>query len=563
MSILETMLGQNLTPAEYAIKTDEFKASLTKSVSNAITNEAEFLSMKATGESFSSVASKSNPVTQIEKALLNKGLSADVRASLTSALSAQRGVMADIQKDITTTTPLSSSFAAFDLEAPALLLAPYPTPLRNKLPRKQATGVAHRFKAITAFTGSGTGQPDILPLAGESVTNTFGALSLNRGPKIAYTAIDKVVNTKTFGLSDEVSWDANFSAEGFQDLRELSAVTVLRTSMLVEEKMILMARGTDAGFSGALAAPTVTLTASAATAGQTNLADATYFVYVTANAGAFGQSVLSTVASQATVSQLLNITVSAVAGAIGYNVYVGTTTGAVNAHFVGTISSKVGVLQGAASLVTTGDNLVFNTTSTLANTVVADTSANAGTYDGILSILTTVANGAVISDIESTFSTSNPGAEFQKVFASLYNSVKAQPQEILMNGSDRKQLSDAIKVGGNTGSNYRIAIEKNDLGGYTGGAMIDTLVNETVGGGNVALTVHPWLPQGVAPVLSYSLPIPDSNISDVWAVYNVQDYIGVNWPVIQQSYDVSSYWRGTFICHAPTFNGIVTGIKSA
>ena len=122
MSILKEMLGSNLTPAEYAKKTDEFKASLTKSVSNSITNEAEFLAMKATGESFSSVANKSNPVTQIEKALLNKGLSAEVKASLTSALAAQRGVVADIQKDITTTTPLSSSFAAFDLESPALLL---------------------------------------------------------------------------------------------------------------------------------------------------------------------------------------------------------------------------------------------------------------------------------------------------------------------------------------------------------------------------------------------------------------------------------------------------------
>lgn len=562
MSLLENLLGANLTPKEYVEKAEEFKASLTKSVSNAITNQAEFLTMKATGESFADVAAKSNPVTQIEKALLNKGLSADVRESLSSALAAQKGITADIQKDITTTTPLASSFAAFDLEAPAKFLAPYPTPLRNKLPRKQATGVAHRFKVISAITGSGTGQADVLPLAGESATATFGSLTLNRGPKIGYTAYDKVVNVKSFGLSDEVSWDANFSAEGFQDLRELSAVTVLRSSMLSEEKMILTARGTDSVFSGALSVPTVTLAAASATTGQTVLADATYYVYVTANAGAFGESAVSTVVSQATTSQLINITVSNVVGAIGYNVYVGTTTGTGNAHYVGTIASRSGVLQGATSLVTTGDNLVFNSTNArLASSATSDTSANAGTYDGILATLTTVANGTTISDIESTFSTTNPGVEFQKVFASLYTAWKADPQEILLNGADRKQLSDTIKNA--TGSNYRINVQQNEVGGYTAGATVDTLVNETTGTQNVALTVHPWLPQGVAPVLSYTLPAGDTNVSDVWAVYNVQDYIGYNWPVIQQSYDVSSYWRGTFVCHAPQFNGIVTGIKSA
>ncbi|GAC1536195.1 MAG: hypothetical protein NVS3B1_30320 [Marmoricola sp.] len=49
----------------------------------------------------------------------------------------------------------------------------------------------------------------------------------------------------------------------------------------------------------------------------------------------------------------------------------------------------------------------------------------------------------------------------------------------------------------------------------------------------------------------------------MWAVVNVQDYMGVQWPVSQFSYDFSSYWLGTFLCYAPAWNASITGIKQA
>ena len=109
------------------------------------------------------------------------------------------------------------------------------------------------------------------------------------------------------------------------------------------------------------------------------------------------------------------------------------------------------------------------------------------------------------------------------MFYNLYNNVKADPDEILINGSDRKQLSDAIKNGST--ANYRLNLTQTDAGDYVGGATIGGLYNE-VTGKLVDITVHPWLPQGVSPVLSYTLPIPDTEVSDCWAVYNVQDYMG-------------------------------------
>ncbi len=58
-----------------------------------------------------------DPTAQLEALASNKSLTPEVLGSLQNALATQRTVSADIAKEITLTTPLSSSFAAFDLEA--------------------------------------------------------------------------------------------------------------------------------------------------------------------------------------------------------------------------------------------------------------------------------------------------------------------------------------------------------------------------------------------------------------------------------------------------------------
>jgi len=496
---------------------------------------------------------------QMEALVANKSMSPDALGALNSALAAQRQAQADIVKDISLTTPLSTSFAAFDLEAPAKLLTPRPTPLRNRLPRKKGVGTSHRIKRILGYTGTGTGgQGTVWPGITESTTTTFGAIAYERGPKISYAADDLVLPYNSYSLSDSVSFDANFSGLGYQDLRQLSSTSTLYATMLMEERMLLMGRGTGTGYAGALSAPTVTLGVATAAGSQVAMASNTYYVYVTADAGAFGESVVSTVQSQAvSSSQVLTITVGAVTGALGYKAYIGTTTGPTNTHYIGRFTGLTATVQGAASTVTTNNNLVYSTTG--ANPPSSDSSAYATGYDGILPTVLG-ANTGYNNNINAQFSTSNPGVEYQNVFYNIYNNVKGDPDEILLNGSDRKQLSDAIKNGST--ANYRLNLTQTESGDYVGGAVMGGIHNE-ITGKLVPITVHPWLPQGVSPVLSYTLPIPDTEVSDVWAVFNVQDYMGIQWPVTQFSYDFSTYFRGTFMCYAPAWNGAVSGIASA
>jgi hypothetical protein len=554
-------------PKLAAERHDDYLGELNKSLNTASSDPSVITQM----ESGMGVKFGGNAIAQLESMATNKSLTPDALASLNSALAAQRGAVGDINKEITLTAPLSTSFAAFDLEAPAKLLTPRPTPLRNRIPRKKGVGTSHRVKRILGYTGTGTGGVgNIWPGITETTQNNFAPgsanpLYLERGPQIAYAADDLVLPYNSYSLSDQVSFDANFSGMGYQDLRQLSSTSTLYSTMLMEERMMLYARGTASGYSGALAAPaTVTLTSPVASGSQTALAAATYYVYVTANAGitgsGFGESIVSTVQSTAVASgDVLAISWTAVVGAIGYNVYVGTSTGTANCTFQGVAQGTSAVIQGAGTVGLLGNNFALTTTGAAASRANADTSAYATGYDGIIPTVTG-ANSGFNNTINTTFSTSNPGVEYQNVFYNLYNNVKADPDEILINGADRKQLSDSIKNGST--ANYRLNLSQTEAGDYVGGATIGALNNE-ITGKMVPLTVHPWLQQGISPVLSYTLPIPDTEVSDVWAAINVQDYMGIQWPVVQFSYDFSTYFRGTFFCYAPAWNGAVSGIQNA
>jgi hypothetical protein len=541
------------TPREAAERFEEFTGELGKSLSRSTAMPGQ--------------APVVDPTAQLEALVANKSLTADASASLQNALASQRTAMSQINKEITLTVPLDSSFAAFDLEAPAKLLTPRPTPLRNRIPRKKGVGTSHRVKRILGYTGTGTGGVgQTWPGITQSTTTAFGSINFERGPQITYAADDLILPYNSYSLSDAVSFDANFSGLGYQDLRQLSSTSTLYATMLMEERMMLMARGTASGYSGTMAAPTFTLASPVASGSQVALANTTYYVNVTTDAGisgnGFGESILGTEANTAVASgDVLTVTVTTpVVGALGYNIYVGTATGAANLTYQGTLKGTgTFTIQGATAQGLTGNNAPFTTNGAAASRAATNTSAYATGYDGILPTVLGP-NTGFNNAINGTFSTSNPGAEYQTVFANLYQNVKADPDVVLMNGNDRKQLSDAIKNGST--ANYRLTINDPGTSGTTYGSIVTGLQNEVTGKA-VDIMVHPWLNSGVSPVLSFTLPIPDTEVSDVWANFMVQDYMGIQWPVTQFQYEFSTYFRGTFFCTAPAWNGAVSGIVSA
>jgi hypothetical protein len=511
-------------------------------------------------------------VSSLQKALgsadVTKALSPELVDSVRNALA--QSEIGKAGSEWTTANPVPTGLVAFDLEAPAKLLTPRPTPLRNRIARRRGIGLAHRFKRITGFTGTGTGGIGIFrPGITEGGTTYAGngtqfppgvGPTYLRGATISYAGDDQAVNYKQFSVSDSVSWAAQFSGQGYEDVRQLSQTTLLYSSMLLEERMLLGARGTDSGFQGALAAPTG-VTATLTPVGSTGYAAITGYgtnIYVRVTSECVWGDSVSTEATAITAASGQYILVKATLpqGATGMKVYVGTGSsdpGVAGSYYVGRASNGLGfVIQGA--LPTTGSTAP-----------AADNSATSGEYDGLITYCMGTSAGYVndISGVNGANSvagalSANPGNEFNVAFASLYDSVKADPDEILANGHDRKQLSDLLKT--SNSSNYRINLTNaGDAHNATIGAMVTGVQNE-VTGKMVDITVHPWLPQGNMPIISWTLPLPDSQVSDVFAVYNVQDYMGIQWPVNQFLYESSSYWYGTFLCYAPAWCGAIKGI---
>lgn len=475
---------------------------------------------------------------------------------------------------------------AYDLEEGAKWLAPFMAPLRARLPRRRGVGTAHEFRTITGYTGSGTaGLGLISPGITESTTNTFGPGNnpLARGPKVEFAGSSVSVPFLSFSMSTDVSYQQQFAGIGFDDTRQLAANTLLWSSMMAEENMLLGARGTKTGFAGVLPAPTVTAAPNSSPgAGQVGCSAtiATLYIAVT-NVGHWGESAptVLTLGSSAVVSgDTVDLTITDTPGTLGYNVYIGTSNTVTGGVYLGlyaaTLSGPVaapgqvgpmpGTLNGKLTINFTGAGTA-GVPNAGTNPTSADGTASANHYDGLLTYCTG-ANAGYVKRLNNTFAGAdgaNVSNTFGNAFASLWQSVKANPDEILASGLDRKQVSDQLKTnGGSSSGAYRLELTAQEAGGATIGSIVNSMWNP-VTGKEVALTVHPWLHQGTMPIVSWTLPIPNSNISDVFAVYNTQDYMAVDWSPIQFLYESSTYWQGTFVSYAPGWCGAIQGVFPA
>lgn len=562
-------------PAALSVRVDEYKKALSEAPwgvmqqGQMVEGNLRLVDKQqgSNGSMMMEFAKAENPVTEFQRLLgqdtINKALGDSQLAGIRAALADQ----GTISKDITLTSPISTGMVLFDLKAPAEFLVPVETPIRNRFPRTKGTGTSFRYKQITGMTnaqttsGAGLLHPGITDATQTNFANpgSANALYFNRPPKISWTGGDVNKAYFQFGLSDEVTWSAYFAGVDFQDPRQLSQSGVLYSSMLAEERMALQGRGPSsgsAGYSGALADPTVTLSQAAASGSQTPIPGTpNVYVWVAANSGYATGGVAnptSRIPVAATGSPMTLVAGNVITGAITatgnqgavYDVYVGTAAGAANAFYYGTFSGTF-VIQGT-----------LPTTGTAANAVAADQSFQANGYDGILAICTGSAAG-YRKYLNAAFNTSNPGTEFQDAFGAMYAANLANPDEVLLNSFDRKQLSDLLKIAGTTG--LRMVYNAEDHGAKILGDIVGGLQNEHTGK-MVNLTVHPYLVQGVAPILTHQLPFPNSNVPACFEFRNVQDYMGISWPQLQLSYDFSSYWYGAFFCHAPAWQGCITGI---
>jgi hypothetical protein len=308
----------------------------------------------------------------------------------------------------------------------------------------------------------------------------------------------------------------------------------------------------------ALSAPSApTLTARSANSGETALSGVTTNVFVEVTASTFfGETAVGSSQSVAWSSgQVVDVQITPVAGAMWYNLYV--TTGA-SAGTYYRMASNIGgqyyTLQGALPVSGTAGPV-----------------ADSGTYssndqEGLISVLSghSASGGGAIyptgwqagyynGSVGDTLKTSVLNNALQQLWdgtGNTYGAYRADPAEIIAEGGDVMRLSNDIVQTG-TATNYRLFIEQADVPGVRLGAAVSEFQNP-ITRNVVRVVVHPWLSQGTALMMSYTMPFAWSNVSNVVEMVTVQDYLSISWPVIDATFRYSMFLFGSLVVNAPS-----------
>jgi hypothetical protein len=337
--------------------------------------------------------------------------------------------------------------------------------------------------------------------------------------------------------------------------RRISDAAGLASLILLQEMMLLEERAMIGATSIALSTPSAPgLTARAAGTGETTLSGVTTNVYVVVTAlNYYGETAGSSSASVAWSSgQVVDVAISPVSGALAYNVYVGTGTATPsNSGFHLMVSAEGGyrvTLQGALPTGT-------------ATPPTADTGTSATTdYEGFIPTI----SGHSASGGSPVYPSGYQGSYVAQSVGDIFNEnvinnglvaawdgpsgIFADPDDIWAEGGDLTRLAGSLANQNNSANpnNYRFFISQSEVGGVTAGVAVSQY-KHPITQKTINLRVHPYLPQGTAMGLSYKLPMPWTNVGNVWENVMVQDYLSISWPVVDVTfrYDFElAAWRG-------------------
>jgi len=505
----------------------------------------------------------------------------------------------DIQKSFTagnqgfSGTPYG--LVPFDLLAPSRLIYPVYTLFRNKFPRPAGQGASRQVYGLLGISGSQTGGQGIVDISMAEVVSTSnnnfstqGNWPLNLPKTGSQTEFKLNVPYRFFGLTESLSWLAQFEGQGFEDISALANLVLLQEMMLGEEYQLM------AGSSQNLpSVPAATVSTRTAGSNETAITGYTTNVSVWVTAlNFFGESV-GTNSSAATISagQVADVTITPVAGAQQYNIYVGTSSaGSTRTNYylqAGTsVQSSVSysgsqtanaigglrfTIQGALATATNPPSADSGTGGAnrmegLIPTLTGLSSTGSGPYANVGFESSNVWKGGYVNQAVGTHLSTN--AIFTALDALWENNglnnvapgvYKADPTEIVADGGDLMRLANDMLLQGNS-LNYLLNISQDQISGIRAGAAVAEFVNP-VTRSTVKLTVHPWMSQGTALLMSYQLPQTWSHVDNAWEMTVVQDYISVAWPVIDATFRYSIFLLGTLVAHAPMYSGILQGLQ--
>lgn len=373
-------------------------------------------------------------------------------------------------------------------------------------------------------------------------------------------SVDLNVPYRFMGLSENVSWLAQFSGQGFEDVSALANLILLQEMMLNEEAQIIAATAT------ALTAPSApTCTARTPNSGESaitgTITNGTVDIKITA-ANYYGETAPSSVTAVTgitTGASVIDVVITPVTGALWYNIYttVATSPGTYYRN-VAQVGAHTYTLQGA--LPTSGTGIPSGDTGTsspyrmegLVSTLSGHSAGGSAVYPSGWQ------GGYVNQSVGDTLNVNTVNTALQGLWSGS-GAYRADPAELVAEGSDVYRLSNDIVQAGNA-TNYRLFVQQTDTPGVRAGAAVSEFVNP-ITRSVVRIMVHPWLTQGTALYMSYTLPFAWSNVANVWEMNMVQDYLSIGWPVIDATFRYSSFTYGALASNAPFYCGIQQGLQ--
>ncbi len=478
---------------------------------------------------------------------------------------------ADLQKAYTQSGTATSGITAYDLEAGAKLLFPVLTPLRNSIPRVSGRGgIQANWRSITGINTS---------------NGNIGVSEGNRGVVAATSTADYTAAYKTIGLEDSVTFEADYAAEGFDDVKALATSNLLRALMIGEEKYIL--GGNNSVALGTCGTPTVTDVATGGAIAQTTVVSVivvalTMEGYLNASvAGGLPLSATRTLADGSTEAVNQGTSIKSAAGS-ATTATDGLSTHSVRASWTWKSGAVAyGVYWGTAGNETLGaivfQNSYLITVATGTGTQLAsagftaDKSRNSMAFDGLLTQALTSNSGAYVK----TLATGTPGVgstltgdgvggivEIDTALQSFWDNYRLSPDTIWVSSQQQKDISAKVLAGNaNTAQRFSFNV---DQGMIAGGVMVRSYLNKfsMSGAQEIPIKIHPNLPAGTILFTSNSIPYPLSNVGNVMQIRTRREYYSIEWPRRTRKYEYGVYADEVLQHYFPPSMGVIQNIAA-
>jgi hypothetical protein len=481
----------------------------------------------------------------------------------------------ELTKNFTQPGSATAGIQGYDLEAPSKKLYPLLTPLRNRIPRVGGGfAVQANWKAIT----------------GINTTRVRAGISEgNRGAQVSHTSAEYFAAYRGLGLEKSVTFEADYAAKGFEDVKALAVQQTLESVML-EEEMILLGGNTSLAMG---TTPTPTLAAS--TTGGT-LATQTLSVIVVAlglqsywdvagiNNGQSGQSFDATTAlvrAQITRTNADGSTDTVNAGTAQKSAAATVSVTGATGSVTGTVADVRGAVAyawfwGPAGSERLGAVTTINSVSItaltggsnqLASTLPsADASTSGLEFDGLL----TIASKSALGSYYQALPTGTPGVgttltgaggrvvEIDTALAVWFDKYRLQPNEIHLSFRQFQKITNLVL--GQTNPNVMFTVDPNSATqALTAGRNVGKYLSP-ITGQVIDLIVHPNMPPGTMFFRTTQVPAYLDGVTSLDRVRTRREYHQIEWPLRTRKYEYGVYVDEVLQHYFPPAIGLIKNV---